>query len=150
MNGGHWLILNPKKRGSVWYNFLADMGFIERLGYGIDRMLRLLQEAGLPAPHFEETAAGFQVTLYSEMPTEVKDQTQWSHLELNPRQELALQYVIEHQRITNREYQKLCPDVSEETIRRDLSDLVHQDALLRIGRKRATYYILKDADLAGP
>jgi ATP-dependent DNA helicase RecG len=61
---------------------------------------------------------------------------------------LAVQYVIEHQRITNREYQKLCPDVSAETIRRDLSDLVHQDVLLRIGRKRATYYILKDANLA--
>lgn len=30
MNGGHWLILNPKKRGAVWYKFLADMGFIEK------------------------------------------------------------------------------------------------------------------------
>ncbi len=30
MNGGHWLILNPKERGSVWYKFLADMDFIEK------------------------------------------------------------------------------------------------------------------------
>ncbi len=50
--------------------------------------------------------------------------------------------------ITNREYQKLCPDVSAETVRRDLADLVHRDVLLRIGNKRATYYILKDASLA--
>jgi pimeloyl-ACP methyl ester carboxylesterase len=30
MNGGHWLILNPKERGNVWYSFLADMGFIQK------------------------------------------------------------------------------------------------------------------------
>jgi ATP-dependent DNA helicase RecG len=140
-------------RNPIIVQVLADMGFIERLGYGIDRMLRLLQEAGQPAPRFEETAAGFQVTFVNQsspaqVPSQTVDHTRWLHLELNSRQELAVQYVIEHQRITNREYQKLCPDVSAETIRRDLSDLVHQDVLLRIGRKRATYYILKDANLA--
>jgi ATP-dependent DNA helicase RecG len=140
-------------RNPIIVQVLADMGFIERLGYGIDRMLRLLQEAGQPAPRFEETTAGFQVTLLDHhspapVPPQVTAHTGWAHLKLNPRQELAVQYVIEHRRITNREYQKLCPDVSAETIRRDLSDLVHQDVLLRIGRKRATYYILKDADLA--
>jgi predicted alpha/beta hydrolase family esterase len=30
MTGGHWLVLNPKERGSAWYTFLADMGFIEK------------------------------------------------------------------------------------------------------------------------
>ena len=141
-------------RNPIIVQVLADMGFIERLGYGIDRMLRLLQEAGQPAPRFQETTAGFQVTLVdhsspAQAPAPTTDRARWAHLELNARQELAVQYVIEHQRITNREYQKLCPDVSAETIRRDLSDLVHQDVLLRIGRKRATYYILKDAGLAG-
>jgi ATP-dependent DNA helicase RecG len=139
-------------RNPVLVQVLADMGFIERLGYGIDRMLRLLENAGQPAPRFEETAAGFQVTLYTEAPTPRAEHVPvssgpWSHLELNARQEQALRYLIDQGRITNREYQALCPDVSAETIRRDLSDLVHKDLLLRIGRKRATYYILKDADL---
>jgi len=124
------------------------MGFIERLGYGVDRMLRLLHQAGHPPPHFEETEAGFQVTLYARTAIPEVQHARWAHLELNPRQELALRYVIEHGRITNREYNEMCPDVSAETIRRDLSDLVHKDALLRIGRKRATYYILKDVTLA--
>jgi ATP-dependent DNA helicase RecG len=127
---------------------LADLGFVERLGYGIDRMLRLLDQAGQPPPHFEETAAGFRVTLYPRAaPPPVKPR-RWAHLDLGERQEKALQYVIDEGRITNREYQGLCPDVSAETIRRDLADLVHKDLLLRIGRKRATYYILKDAELA--
>jgi ATP-dependent DNA helicase RecG len=37
----------------------------------------------------------------------------------------------------------LFPDVSDETIRRDLADLVDKGLLLKIGEKRATYYILK-------
>ena len=34
-------------------------------------------------------------------------------------------------------------DVTTETIRRDLSDLVDQGLLIKIGEKRATYYILR-------
>lgn len=67
----------------------------------------------------------------------------WRGLGLNERQEAALDYLSERGRITNREYQELCPDVSPETIRRDLADMVSQGLLLRIGDKRATYYILK-------
>jgi len=135
-------------RNPVIVQVLADMGFVERLGYGIDRMLRLMREAGQPAPHFEETVAGFRVTLYARRPLRTPASSRRAQLDLNPRQELALQHVIEHQSITNREYQKLCPDVSAETVRRDLADLVHKDVILRIGNKRATYYILKDAGLA--
>jgi ATP-dependent DNA helicase RecG len=134
-------------RNPVIVQVLADMGFIERLGYGIDRMIRLLQQAGHPPPQFHETDAGFQVTIYARTAVPGAQRARWQHLDLNPRQELALRYVLEHDRITNREYHDMCPDVSAETIRRDLSDLVHKDALLRIGRKRATYYILKDTTL---
>ena len=62
---------------------------------------------------------------------------------LNERQERALAYVREHGRITNSDLQEMAPDVSAETIRRDLADLVEKTLLLRIGSKRATYYILK-------
>jgi ATP-dependent DNA helicase RecG len=125
---------------------LADMGFIERLGYGIDRMIRLMEAEGLPAPVFQETANGFKVTLYGHgeaLISEVVDRRRWAHLRLNERQEKALVYLAERGRITNREYQELCSDVSAETIRRDLVDLVAKDLLLKIGDKRATYYIFK-------
>jgi ATP-dependent DNA helicase RecG len=135
-------------RNPVIVQVLADLGYIERLGYGIDRMLRLLENAGQPAPHFEETAGGFQVTLHRQTEAPTVPVSRWAQLDLSPRQRLALQYAVDHRRITNREYQTLCPDVSPETIRRDLSDLVHKDILLQVGRKRATYYILKDASLA--
>ncbi|HIQ04302.1 MAG TPA: DeoR family transcriptional regulator, partial [Anaerolineae bacterium] len=128
-------------RNEVIVQILSDMGFIERLGYGIDRMIRAMEEEGLPRPQFEETAAGFRVTLRGHGSTLIspRPETQrWGNLLLNPRQEKALAYVAEHGRITNREYQNLAPDVSSETIRRDLADLVDQGLLLKIGEKRAT------------
>jgi ATP-dependent DNA helicase RecG len=123
---------------------LSDMGYIERLGYGIDRMIVTMAEAGLSAPLFEETAAGFRVTLQSaatEMaaaPAPVMPQHG-----LNERQLQALAFVRANGRITNSDFQALVPDVHQETIRRDLADMVEKDLLLRIGEKRATYYILK-------
>ena len=133
-------------RNEILVQILSDMGFIERLGYGIDRMIRLMTSAGLPAPRFEETTAGFQVTLAghgASLIGEQADALRWRQAGLNQRQEQALAYLIEKGRITNREYQGLCPDVSAETIRRDLADLVQKDLLLKIGEKRATYYIFK-------
>ncbi len=133
-------------RNEILMQVLADMGFVERLGYGIDRMLQLMRAEGLPAPVFEETANGFRVTLrgHGERLIEARpDGFRWAALSLNPRQEKAIAYVAEHGRITNREFQDLCAGVSPETIRRDLADLVDQDVLIRIGDKRATFYILK-------
>ena len=131
---------------------LSDMGYIERLGYGIDRMIAAMAGLSLPAPEFVETAAGFQVTLRNAGESPVSPQpslqpaappTATSHSLLNERQEMALAFLRQNGRITNSDYQQLVPDVSAETIRRDLSDLVEQNVLIRIGSKRATYYILK-------
>ncbi len=126
---------------------LADLGLVERLGYGIDRMLRQLAAAGLPSATFRETAAGFLVTLPGLPEAEAVpggiDTTAWRRMGLNERQIAALLFVVEQQRITNRDLQEMHPDVSAETIRRDLADLVNRGLLLKVGDKRATYYILK-------
>jgi len=134
-------------RNQVIVQVLSDMGFVERLGYGIDRMIKLMAEEGLPRPEFRETANGFVVTLYGHgedfLPERGSRYRQWRLMGLNERQMRALEYLSEHERIANREYQELCPDVSAETIRRDLADLVSRGILLKIGQKRATYYIFK-------
>ncbi len=125
---------------------LSDMGYIERLGYGIDRMIAAMRDQGLPEPEFAETSAGFKVTLHAaglDAAQVEPAKAMWGHMFLNERQEQALAFVQTHGRITNSDFQRLAPDVSAETIRRDLADLVEQNLLLRIGEKRATYYILK-------
>jgi len=133
-------------RNEALVQALAEMGFIERLGYGIDRMMRVCQQEGLAPPRFEETAAGFRVTLFgqgAQLIGAAPPASLWMTMQLNPRQEALITYVQAHRRITNREYQQLCPDASPETLRRDFADLVDRGLLLKIGEKRATYYVLK-------
>ena len=124
---------------------LSDLGFVERLGYGIDRMVAAMGAAGLPAPVFEETVAGFRVTLAGRGDDLVSPEPapRWTNRRLDGRQERALAYLMEHGSITNREFRELIPDLSDETVRRLLADLVDQGLLLKVGERKATYYILK-------
>lgn len=140
------LLYERFSRNEVIVQVLSDLGFIERLGYGIDRMIAAMQETGLPAPRFEETAAGFRVTLLGhghDLVSAAPATQRWGNELLNPRQEQAMSFIAQQGRITNSAFQTLCPDVSPETIRRDLVDLVDRGLLMKIGEKRATYYIMK-------
>jgi ATP-dependent DNA helicase RecG len=134
-------------RNETLVQVLADLGLIERLGYGIDRMQRQMADAGLPPPEFRETAAGFLVTLRGKgvvLDTGVSiDTSAWESIGLNERQINALVFLTDNRRITNRDLQEQSPDISPETIRRDLADLVDRGLILKIGQKRATYYILR-------
>jgi ATP-dependent DNA helicase RecG len=140
-------------RNAVITQVLSDLGFVERLGYGLDRVIESLKNARLPAPQFEEIGGSFRVSLRNNIPEmhspattgyqSVVDLSLYQNLNLNPRQQAALAYLARYSRITNHQYQALCPDVHAETLRRDLVDLISQGILLKIGDKRATYYILK-------
>lgn len=132
-------------RNAVIAQVLADMGFVERLGYGLNRVVSLVRQEGLRPPLFDETGGAFRVTIWGEtleapapldLPAGIEEG-------LNPRQQLALAFLARHRRITNREYQDLCPDVHPETLRRDFADLVERKLLLKIGDKKSTYYIFK-------
>lgn len=138
-------------RNSAIVQVLSDMGFIERLGYGVDRVIALMREASLPDPKFTETAGGFRVTLYNT--AVVKETSGEQELfggvfrgePINRRQEYALDFLINRKnpRITNKDLQEMCPEVHSETIRRDLADLVSRGILIKMGEKRGSYYVLK-------
>jgi ATP-dependent DNA helicase RecG len=119
---------------------LYQWGFIEELGLGIDRMIEEMVRAGHPAPDFRATPYSFTVILHNlrERPAALD----WER-SMNERQLRALQYLQDHDAITNREYRELCPSVSGETIRLDLVDLTKRGLILKVGAKRGTYYILK-------
>ena len=142
------LVAERYSRNETLVQVLADFGLIERLGYGIDRMLRQMSEAGLPAPEFRETAAGFLVTLRGQIGEDKHDAggidtAEWRRIGLNERQIAAMLHIGEHHRLTNSDMQDLSPDVSAETLRRDLADLVERGLLMKVGEKRGTYYVLK-------
>ena len=119
---------------------LYQWGYIEELGLGVDLMVEEMVRAGHPPPMFKDTPYSFTVTLQNVR--EREPLPSWTRT-MNERQAKALTYVQEHGRITNREYRSICPDVSTETLRLDLVDLVERGVLLKIGAKKGTYYILK-------
>jgi ATP-dependent DNA helicase RecG len=119
---------------------LFQWGYIEELGLGIDRMIEEMTQAGHHPPQFKALPYSFTVTL-----SNIKERRAaptWEKT-MNERQARALTYLRERGQITNREYQQLCPDVSAETLRLDLADLVDRGVVMRIGAKKGTYYILK-------
>lgn len=135
-------------RNAVITQVLSDLGYVERLGYGLDRVVAVLRQNGMRPPRFEETAGTFRVTLFNDLGFDVQSNLSlegsfYQRLELNPRQRLVLQHMARQRRITNRDYQELCPDVHAETLRRDLADLVSKGAIIKVGDKKTTYYILK-------
>ncbi len=133
-------------RNPIIVQILSDLGFVERLGYGLNRVVRAMRQAGLRPPFFEEVGGSFRATLFNDdlgVPQPPPLLARLPGLETNHRQTLALNFIGQNLRITNREYQDLCPEVHPETLRRDLAELVEKGLLVKIGDKRATYYILK-------
>ena len=119
---------------------LFEWGYIEELGLGIDRMIEEMLQHGHPPPEFKATPYSFTVKLFNtvdRMPI-----LEWD-TNMNERQMRAMTYLKQHGRITNNEFQTICNDVSMETLRLDLVDLVDKGLLLKIGDKQGTYYILK-------
>ncbi|MEO1164625.1 MAG: ATP-binding protein [Chloroflexota bacterium] len=119
---------------------LFQWGYIEELGLGIDRMIEVMEQAGHQPPTFDARPYSFAVTLQNER--QKPKQPDWVR-NTNHRQAKALQYIRENGSITNREYRGLTDDVSAETLRLDLVDMVEKGILIKVGSKKGTYYILK-------
>ncbi len=119
---------------------LYQWGYIEELGLGIDRMIEEMVEAGHAPPQFTAAPHSFSVLLTNKRERPVTPK--WTR-SMSERQMKALAYVRETGSITNSDFRRLCPNVSAETLRLDLVNLVNQGLLLKIGSKKGTHYILK-------
>lgn len=118
-------------------NGLFQWGYIEELGLGIDQMIEQMAEAGHPPPKFDVTNEIFTVTL-----SNARVDQERRPRGMNERQVEAINYVKKNGSITNADYRRLCADISAETLRRDLADLVRKGKLLKLGMNKGTYYIL--------
>ena len=61
---------------------------------------------------------------------------------MNERQKKAIEYLKEHNKITNREYQEL-NNVSNKTAYQDLYDMLRKNIIEKVGGGKHIYYILK-------
>jgi len=140
-------------RNPIIVQVLADMNFIEKLGYGVDRVIDLMRAKNLREPDFHERTGGFEVVIYNalgearELPDgSISFDGVYKGQAINERQEAALVFLhtSNNSRITNGDLKELFGDVHPETLRRDLSDLVTKKILVKLGEKRGSYYMLKE------
>jgi ATP-dependent DNA helicase RecG len=120
---------------------IADVSFkasyIDTWGRGTLKIINSCKEAGLPEPDMVEFNGGLLVTAFKdEYSTE-----QLKKLGLNERQIIAIRYVKEKGKITNKDYRTL-NNISDRTALRDLEELFKQGILLKEGDKKGTVYKL--------
>lgn len=123
-------------------NGLYHWKFIEELGLGVDKMFDAMSKAGHPQPQFDAKPHSVTVTLKntrSRVPT-LGDAWESS---MNERQLRAIQLIEQNGRITSREYQEMCPNVSAEALRLDMVNLSERGIVIKVGEKRGTYYMFK-------
>jgi len=113
-------------------------GFIERWGSGTKRMIDLCKVQGLPEPVFKEEFGGISVYFHKDIYTE----EYLRKFGLNERQIIAVMYVKERGRITNKEYQDI-NNVSNKTAYLELSNTVGMAIFKVEGKGKSTTYTLK-------
>lgn len=126
---------NSYPRNKLIAKCFFDVKFIEHWGTGTIRMIQSCIDQGLPEPLFEIKSDNFVVTLKKYNITDEILNT------LNERQRKAIEYVVEHGKITNSEYRAVNPGISPDTVLKDLKKLVDEGILKPMGGTRARYYI---------
>ncbi|MEA2055155.1 MAG: helix-turn-helix domain-containing protein [Candidatus Thermoplasmatota archaeon] len=109
--------------------------FVEEVGTGTNDMIDYCREWGIPEPEFKHVTGDFVVTFFGKLTDRY-----YKDLGLNERQIKAVDYVRKNNSITNREFRKLFPDLTRETLRKDLNDLVNKRILVKKGDKRGSFY----------
>src|SRR5690606_25778707 len=90
-------------RNPIIVQILSDLGYIERLGYGVDRVYDLMRERQLRAPQFEETSGGFRAVLFNQTEPQAAGKPgsetatpyfgEYRGIPVNPRQEAAIAFL---------------------------------------------------------
>lgn len=128
---------SSKPRNRLIAQIFYDIKHIERYGSGIQRILNECEKANLPAPLIEEKFGGFLVTFRKDIYTEEHLKT----LGLNERQVKAILLVKATGKINNKIYRSKF-NVSDETARKDLNQLVEEKLLRSEGKGKNTHYVL--------
>lgn len=126
---------NPRNKLVADAFFLIK--YIEQFGTGIGRMIEDCRESGVPEPEFESRAGAFR-TIF---PRIVSVAQRWAGVILNERQKKALEYVVQHGRITRPEYEQIT-QAPKRTAARDLTDLVKRQVVIRHGGGKDSWYAL--------
>lgn len=133
------------RRNQIIADLFARIHFGEKMGSGLERIKEICKKENAPFPDIEFNPNYFYVTFrqsleYLKM-SESETSIEPDFSILNERQRKAMNYVRNKDRITNKEYVEI-NNISRETAKRDLSDLVEKKVLKIEGKGRGMYYVI--------
>ena len=133
-------------RNARLMRLMEDLHIVENRGNGIQSILQAMRDANLKPPGFDDKRASFWVTLHNHTlmdPEAIQWLNQFSHHPLNDRQRIALVYLRQQTKLTNRDYRRL-NHVDTTTAGDELRWLVQTGLVTQNGASRWTYYTLID------
>jgi len=107
--------------------------YIEQWGTGTKRIIDSCLEHGLPEPIFKMITNNLVVIFKKYKITDEMLK------ELNYRQQKAIEYLLKHDKITNRKYREINPDITDRTALNDLNQLVNKNIIVPKGEKKYRY-----------
>jgi ATP-dependent DNA helicase RecG len=110
-------------------------GFVERIGSGAERMIRMCRRAGLPDPEWSQDSGGIMVVLRKAAGAAA----------LNERQTTLLRSMKPEEAISSADVRERF-SISDRQARNDLTDLVKTGFLRRVGSGPATRYVRTNKD----
>ena len=110
-------------------------GIVDLLGRGVSKIVNDFTSYGMPAPTWKKEAGGITLELRSIGKSDEEASP------LNQRQIELTRSMIPGKNVTSAEYQKKHTDVSERTIRNDLSELVKLGYFSKSGKGKSTQYV---------
>ncbi len=116
--------------------YLAD--YIQKAGSGTLEMITQCRNKGLPDPEFVEKRGEFRTII----PRDIYTESMLERLGLNERQNRAVRYLKEHNKLTNTEYRQINQDISNKTAWRDLNKLIEKNVIVAYGNRKQRYYVL--------
>jgi ATP-dependent DNA helicase RecG len=111
--------------------------FIEQWGTGTNRIIRECKNHGLPEPLFELVTESLVVNFRKYRVSEQDLEN------LNARQRKAIEYLLKHKKITNKEYREIYPGITDRTALNDLNDLIKKRIIVAEGKTRDRHYVLR-------
>ncbi|RPI16021.1 MAG: transcriptional regulator [Ignavibacteriae bacterium] len=127
-----------KPRNPLIAEIFQKAGYIETWGRGTNKIVQSCKEAGLPEPDFNEENNIFTVTFYKDNLNEEN----LKKLGLSERQIHAVLYIKKEGNITNKKYREI-NNISDETARNELKDLVEREILVIKGKGPSVKYLIK-------
>jgi ATP-dependent DNA helicase RecG len=134
------LLKAQSPRNPVVLAILHEAGWVEAFGQGLDTVVRVLRDAKMEPPHFEDIGAAFIVTVHGRQPPSSESAT---YFQYSSAQQTIVEFLRQRDEVTFGEIRALIPGRGERTIQGDIQSLVDANIVERVGQTKATRYRLR-------